>query len=161
MAVKTLCDDYLPDQLTVDFVAFDSGLYRLAKGITKDKEEEILNRKFPLRNSSNIPENKGIVKKVFSDTEDLREIPEESKSDYASLIRMGICMEESIQRLQDDCIRTNVLFDDTNMWVTTDLGKWKELRKAGLMDEFDIPIMPKSEEELSKFIKLLDEVFPV
>ena len=54
LAVKTLCDDYLPEQLTVDFVAFDSGLYRLAKGITKDKEEEILDRKFPLRNSLNL-----------------------------------------------------------------------------------------------------------
>ena len=91
----------------------------------------------------------------------MRDIPEDSRSDYATLIRMGICMEESIQRLQDDCIRTNVLFDETNMWVTTDLEKWKELRKAGLMDEFDILIMPKCEEELSKFIKLLDEIFPV
>lgn len=161
LAVKSLCDDYLPEQLTVDFVAFDSGLYRLAKGITKEKEEEIFNRKFPLRNSLNVPPEEGIIKKFFSDTEDLRDIPEDSRSDYVTLIRMGICMEESIQRLQDDCIRTNVLFDETNMWVTTDLEKWKELRKTGLMDEFDIPIMPKSEEELSKFIKLLDEIFLV
>ena len=161
LEVKSLCDDHLPEQLTVDFVAFDSGLYRLAKGITKEKEEEIFNRKFPLRNSLNIPPEEGIVKKVFSDTEDLRDIPEDSRSDYATLIRMGICMEESIQRLQDDCIRTNVLFDDTNMWVTTDLDKWKELRKAGLMDEFDIPVMPKNEKELGNFMKMLDKIFPV
>ena len=30
-AVKNLCNDYLPEQLTIDFVAYDSGLYRLAK----------------------------------------------------------------------------------------------------------------------------------
>lgn len=161
LAVKSLCDDYLPEQLTVDFVTFDSGLYRLAKGITKDKEEEIFSRKFPLRNSLNISPEEGIVKKVFSDTEDLRDIPENSRSGYATLIRMGICMEESVQRLQDDCIKTNVLFDDTNMWVTIELEKWKELRKAGLMDEFDIPVMPKNEEELSRFMKILDEILPV
>lgn len=160
LAVKSLCKDYLPGQLTVDFVAFDSGLYRLAKGITKEKEDEIFSRKFPLRNSLNISPEEGTVKKVFSDTEDLRDIPEERRSDYATLIRMGICMEESIQRLQDDCIKTNVLFDNTNIWVTTDLEKWKELRKAGLMDEFDIPVMPKSEEELQQFMKILDEIFP-
>ncbi|WP_458457488.1 hypothetical protein [Pseudobutyrivibrio sp.] len=161
LAVKSLCADYLPEQMTVDFVAFDSGLYRLAKGITKEKEEEIFSRKFPLRNSLNISPEDTIVKKVFLDTEDLRDIPEERRSDYATLIRMGICMEESIQRLQDDCIKTNVLFDDTNMWVTTDLGKWKELRKAGLIDEFDIPVMPKSVAELNKFMELLDGIFPV
>ena len=161
LAVKKLCDDYLPKELTVDFVAFDSSLYRLAKGITKEKEDEIFNRKFPLRNSISIPEDQGITKEIFSDTEDLRDIPEDSRSDYATLIRMGICMEESIQRLQDDCIKTNVLFDGTNMWVTADLENWKELRKAGLMDEFDIPVMPRSEEELNKFMKLLDEIFPV
>lgn len=159
LAVKSLCDDYLPEQLTVDFVAFDSGLYRLAKGITKEKEEEIFNRKFPLRNSLNVPPEEGIVKKVFSDTEDLREIPEESRSDYATLIRMGICMEESIQRLQDNCIRTNVLFDETNMWVTVDLNKWKELRNAGLMNEYDIPVMPRDDKELMEFIKRLDSIF--
>ena len=159
LAVKSLCDDYLPEQLTVNFVAFDSGLYRLAKGITKEKEEQIMQLKFPLRNVMNIPEHDAVVKKVFSDTEDIRGIPEDKKSDYATIIRMGICMEESIQRLQDDCIKTNVLFDNTNMWVTVDLNKWKELRKAGLMNEYDIPVMPKDYKEMMGFLKRLDSIF--
>ena len=106
LAVKNLCDDFLPQQLTVDFVAFDSGLYRLAKGITKEKEEQIMQFKFPLRNEMVIPEQDAVVKKVFWDTEDIRDIPDEKKNEYATIIRMGICMEESIQRLQDDCIKT-------------------------------------------------------
>lgn len=68
--------------------------------------------KFPMRNEMIIPEQDAVVKKVFSDTEDIKEIPVDKKHDYATIIRMGICMEESIQRLQDDCIKTNVLFDN-------------------------------------------------
>lgn len=158
-AVKNLCNDYLPEQLTIDFVAYDSGLYRLAKGITKEKEEQIMQLKFPLRNVMDIPEQDAVVKKIFTDTEDIRGIPKDKKSDYATIIRMGICMEESIQRLQDDCIKTNVLFDNTNMWVTVDLEKWKLLRAAGLMNEFDIPVMPKDDTELMEFIKRLDSIF--
>lgn len=159
IAVKNLCIDYLPEQLTVDFVAFDSGLFRLAKGITKEKEEQIMQLKFPLRNMMENSEEDAVVKKIFCDTEDIRGIPEDKKNDYATIIRMGLCMEESIQRLQDDCIKTNVLFDNTNMWVTVDLDKWKELRKAGLMDEYDIPVMPKDYKEMMSFLKKLDSIF--
>ena len=158
LSVKKLCDNYLPAQLTVDFIAFDSGLYRLVKGITKEKEEQIMQLKFPMRNKMIIPEQDAVVKKVFSDTEDIKGIPEDKKRDYATIIRMGICMEESIQRLQDDCIKTNVLFDNTNMWVTVDLNKWKELRKAGLMNEYDIPVMPKDYKEMMGFLKRLDSI---
>ncbi len=68
-------------------------------------------------------------------------------------------MEESIQRLQDACIKTNILFDNTNMWMSIDLEKCKELRKAGLMDEFDIPVVPKNAEEAVLFMKRLDAIF--
>lgn len=177
-------DEYFKDLLRFDFtkdmnIHYNPGIYFNGDGHVigntqlvnfhlnsasldgvNDKEDEIFSRKFPFRNSLNISPEEGTVKKIFSDTEDLRDILEESRSDYATLIRMGICMEESIQRLKDDCIKTNVLFDNTNMWVTTDLEKWKELRKTGLMYEFDIPVMPKSEEELQQFMKILDEIFP-
>lgn len=160
LAAKKLCDSFLPQQLTVDFVAFDSNLFRLANGITKAREDEIMSLKFPLRNMLNIPEQDGMVKKIFSDTEDIRSIPKDKKADYATLIRMGICMEESLQRMQDDFIKTNVLYENTDMWVSVDINKWKELRKAGLMDEFDIPVMPQNDDELKRFFKVLDEVFP-
>lgn len=158
LAVKQLCKDYLPEQLTVDFVAFDSGLYRLAKGITKEKEERIMLLKFPMHNKMVVSEQEVLVKKVFSDTEDIRGISEDMKNDYATIIRMGICMEESLQRLQDDCIKTNVLFD-TNMWVTMDFEKWKKLRSAGIMSEFDIPVMPKDGKEMMEYLKRLDAIF--
>ena len=45
------------------------------------------------------------------------------------------------------------------MWVTVDLEKWKLLRAAGLMNEFDIPVIPKDDKELMEFIKRLDSIF--
>ena len=45
------------------------------------------------------------------------------------------------------------------MWVTVDLEKWKLLRAAGLMNEFDIPVMPKDDIELIEFLKRLDSIF--
>ena len=49
-AVKELCSEFLPQELSLDFVAFDSKLFRIANGITKDIEEEVLNIKHPGRN---------------------------------------------------------------------------------------------------------------
>ena len=67
-------------------------------------------------------------------------------------------MEETIQRLQDDFIKTNVLFGQ-DMWVSLNdemLNGWKRIREQGLVDEFDIPVMPQSNEELERFIRILE-----
>lgn len=45
------------------------------------------------------------------------------------------------------------------MWVTVDVEKWNELRKVGLMDEYDIPVMPKDYKEMMSFLKKLDSIF--
>ena len=67
-------------------------------------------------------------------------------------------MEETIQRLQDDFIKTNVLFGQ-EMWVSLNddmLNEWRKIREQGLVDEFDIPVMPQSNEELERFIRILE-----
>ena len=74
---------------------------------------------------------------------------------------MGICMEESIQHLQDDAIRTNVLFNQ-NIWVSLSEDKlmsWKKLRDAGLVNQFDIPVEPKDDKELERFMGILKSCF--
>jgi hypothetical protein len=159
--VKNICSDYLPDSLTLDFVSFDSKLYRLANGITRDKEDAIDKAKYPFRDMFAVPEGDGIVKKVFNDTEDIRDISDDERNDYATLFRMGICMEESIQHLQDDAIRTNVLFNQ-DIWVSMsedNLKSWKKLREAGLVNQFDIPAEPKDDKELERFMGILKSCF--
>lgn len=39
--VREVCMDFLPGKLTLDFLIFDSELFRLENGVTKEKEETI------------------------------------------------------------------------------------------------------------------------
>ena len=48
-------------------------------------------------------------------TEDIKYIPEEEKRRYATILKCGICMEETLQNLQDSCIRVNVLYNLDNL----------------------------------------------
>ncbi|MCR5837400.1 MAG: hypothetical protein K6G88_12925 [Lachnospiraceae bacterium] len=159
LEVFNVCSAFLPRQVTLDFVSFDSEWFRLIHGVTtREEEEKIEKKKYPLHGMIDISEKDGITKRIFQDTEDIRDIPEDEKKDYATLIRCGICMEETIQRLQDDFIKANVLFGQ-DMWVSLNdemLNGWKRIREQGLVDEFDIPILPQNNEEFEKFIRLLE-----
>ena len=48
-AIRKLCVSFLPDALTLDYVPFDSKLFRIANGVTKEIEEAALNIKHPGR----------------------------------------------------------------------------------------------------------------
>ena len=66
-------------------------------------------------------------------------------------------MEETLQNLQDDCIRTNVLHG-TEMWVSIDyenLSKIMKMRELGLLDILDVPVIPKNQKEERKILDLL------
>lgn len=154
--VRHLCNKALPQELTLDFVPHDPVLFRLLHGITKEKENQILDRRFPNRNSMPVPDG-GREYPLFTDTEDLRLIPEECMKDYAVLMSIGICMEEDIQKLQDACIRINALHNQ-NIWVelgSENLKKQKQLRAAGLYDCFDTPVEPKDEANMMRRLHLL------
>ena len=45
-----VCETHLPQGLTLDYLSFDSELFRIIHGVTKEKEEAILNIKHPNRN---------------------------------------------------------------------------------------------------------------
>ena len=62
--------------------------------------------------------------------------------EYATVFQTGIVMEETLQRLQDGCIRTNLLCG-TEMWVSVKydrLAEIKKMRELGLLDVLDVPI---------------------
>ena len=94
---------------------------------------------------------------MFSDTEDIKRITEGQKKEYAAILQTGIVVEETLQRLQDGCIRTNVLHR-TEMWVTVNyerLSEIKKMRELGLLDICDVPIVPQNREEERKILDLL------
>lgn len=143
-ATHKLCALFLPNILTLDYLPFDSNLFRIANGVTKEIEEAALIKKHPGRLCQSDCEEKRNGKKylVFSDTEDIKKIPEDKRKEYATVFQTGIVMEETLQRLQDGCIRTNLLCG-TKMWVSVKydrLAEIKKMRELGLLDVLDVPI---------------------
>ena len=78
LEVYNLCMEFLPEQVTLDFVSFDGELFRLINGInSREKEVEIEKKKYPLRELFNVSDEPVMQKKIFQDTEDIREISED------------------------------------------------------------------------------------
>lgn len=160
-AVHKLCLQFLPSVLTLDYLTFDSKLFRIANGVTKEKEEAALNIKHPgrLRQGPSSETYGSKVYSVFSDTEDIKRIPSEKRKEYATLFQVGIVMEETLQRFQDSCIRTNVLYG-TDIWVSInykELHQIERIRELGLVDILDVPYIPKSKKDEHRIMKMLKE----
>ncbi len=156
--VREVCTEFLPEGLTLDFLTFDSELFRLANGVTKEKEEAIWNMKYPSCRTKG-DEGEGDWFNVFSDTEDIKYIPEEEKNKYATILKCGICMEETLQNLQDSCIRINVLYQ-LDMWVSLKqegIQRFFRLRELGILDIFDLPQIPQNRREARRIKKILEE----
>ena len=118
----------------------------MVHSITADKEEEIKKLKYPLYNNapSATDDPQAIIKTVFHDTEDIRDIPEEQRDQYAVVLENGINMFEGLQERQDACIRINVLFDQ-NIWCSItdkDVERLIRFTKLGLLNIFSIPTLP-------------------
>lgn len=158
--VVHICKDFLPEQITLDYVIFDSKLFRIVNGITKDIEEQILNFKHPnCGKKMNIPEEYTKTFKVFSDTEDIKKITVDARKQYATIFSVGICMEETMQHLQDSAVRTNVLYG-LDIWVSINqiqMEKIKKMRELGLLDVCDVPYMPKNKKDELRIIKLMQK----
>lgn len=137
--VRKVASNALPKNLTLDFVSHDRELFRLVHHVTADVEDEIIKRKYPSRDMLQ-GNTSGKVFRILHDTEDVRKIPDNQKTDYAVVVENGICFNEGVQTRQDACIKFNVLFGE-NMWCEvnkTEMDKVKELTELGCFDEFGI-----------------------
>ena len=124
--------------------------------LNQQKEEEIKHRKYPeygkIQQSGDF-----ITKKIFQEAEDIRII--KNKNDYAVIIENGINFYEALQNRQDACIKINVLYN-LETWCSFNqeiFSKIQKLKKAGGLNEFDIPVMPKDNVQLEEFMSLLLE----
>lgn len=158
--LREFCKSELPEVVTLDFVPFDSQLFRLLNRVTKDIENKIWDRQHPLGKTPIPPGTATKVLPLFNDMDDLQSIPDDKRKEYAVLFKTGICMEETIQKLQDSCIRINALHGE-NIWVSLSkdgFEKIKKLREIGLMNQFDIPYSPQTPEELARCMKKLKDI---
>lgn len=160
--IREKCVSSLPDEITLDFVPHDRELFRLIHHITAKDEDEINNRKYPFRNAFSISDDVNAkIFKVFNDTEDLRNLTEDKKEEYAVTIDNGINSYEGLQNRQDAVIRMNVLYG-LNVWCSINqkyFEKMKKLTKLGCFDEFGIMQSPPIDnpERMAEIIKLMNE----
>ena len=159
--VHSNCSSVLPDNITLNYVPHDKELFRLVHTITAEKEEKIKEAKYPLYNKINPDSNdsQAIIRTVFHDTEDIRDIPDDHKEQYAVVIESGINMFEGLQERQDACIRFNVLFNE-NMWCSItdkDIEISMKLTNLGLLDIFSTPNLSvlNNKDALEEFYKII------
>lgn len=141
------CRDYLPDNITLDYVPHDKELFRFVNSISPEKEEEIFLKKHPLygKKSTTNP-NDIIVGKIFQDTEDIRNMSESEKKNYGVVIDDGLNLFEGLQNRQDAVIKMNVLFG-FNAWCSMAKGGIElisKLTRLGIIDIYSIPQIPDS-----------------
>ena len=152
--VRKKCEDIIAKEVTLDFVPHDKELFRIVNGINREKEDKICRKKYFISDSLN--EN-NITRKIFYDTEELKENREKDK--YAVIMKDGINIYEAIQERQDDCIKINVL-NNTNIWVqfnSKSKKKIEKLIKTGLVNKYGIPLSfeEMSQEQWKVFTKII------
>ncbi len=104
-----ICEQKLPKEITIDYVSHDMNLFRYINLISvelENKIEKVLYCKDKVK--------EGLEYKVFDDTEDIREVNE--NTEYAVILKNGLTMKETLQNMQDAFIKINVLHN-ANMWV--------------------------------------------
>lgn len=152
--VRKKCEDIIAKEVTLDFVPHDKELFRIVNGINREKEDKICRKKYFISDSLN--EN-NITRKIFYDTEELKENREKDK--YAVIMKDGINIYEGIQERQDACIKINVL-NNTNIWVqfnSKSKKKIEKLIKTGLVNKYGIPLSfeEMSQEQWKVFTKII------
>lgn len=161
--VRNVCKDSLPEQLTLDFVPHDRETFRMINGIANAEiEEKILKQKHPFYKQSS-DGGKAVVTNalILQDISQLRNMPEEEKKKYCTIVDAGINSYEGLQNRQDWMIKTNCL-SGSNMWVTPNSDSFKKmeiLQQLGIYDQFEIfhPEALKDERVQKELDKLFKE----
>lgn len=133
-----VCKDYLPDDLTLDFVCYDGELFRRIEKISPKDEEAIKMRKYPLYKHPIFKDIETYEFKALCDIDDLKNMTDAEKSEYGVVIDNGLTFEEGLQLRQDACVKINVLFDE-NIWCHPNKDSWDECQKLqqnGFFDKF-------------------------
>lgn len=156
--VKKVCTYHLPDVITLDFVPHDRETFRLIYGLTTSKENEIIKRKYPLKNSQTIT-NSVTTKAVINDISEIKCIPEGKRNDYCITANDGINEFEGLQNRQDFAIKVNLLYD-LNIWPSINqevFDEYQKLKEIGIYDDFNILHLEKLNDE--SITKELDRLY--
>lgn len=177
--VRNLCKDFLPENLTLDYVPHDKELFRFANRVNPEIENDVNKLKYPLgvfhsyqlseegrhyfrefdtteedrriAKESGYDYDKVIKRQVLQSVDDIQEMSEAEKQRQAVIISNGLNSHEGLQNRQDFCIKINILFG-FNLWSTPvweTLEMIEELKSVGFLDQFEIEHLEKLQNEES------------
>lgn len=128
--ILKLCKDYLPNEISLDYVCYDANLFRQINKINPNNEEKIKKVLFPFYNRVNPIKKDSVSINVLYDTNEINR-KDFSKENYGVLFKAGLTAEETLQNLQKACITLNILYDK-NTWVKIDLEELNRFMKFRL-----------------------------
>lgn len=155
--VRNLCKDFLPDNLTLDYVPHDKELFRFAYRVNPEIEKDVFTVKYPasvfhsyqlseegqhyFRDFDTTEQDRRIAKqfgydydamiqkrKVLQSVDDIQEMSESERQRQAVIVENGLNSYEGLQNRQDFCIKMNVLFS-LDMWVTPNFEFFKMIEE--------------------------------
>ena len=177
---KTVCKDFLPDAITLDYVPHNKELFRFAYRINPEIEKDIFTVKYPasvfhsyqlseegqhyFRCFDTTEQDKRTAKmfgydyekmpprKVLQSVDDIREMSDTEKQRQAIIVENGLNSYEGLQNRQDFCIKLNIVFGQ-NAWATPNWQAFEmieELKAIGFYDQFEIVHLEKVQDDESQ-----------
>lgn len=178
--IREVCNEFLPDEITLDFVPHDKELFRFAYRVNPEIETDVYQVKYPLgvfhsyqlseegqhyfRSIDTTKQDKRagsmfgydfdtfINKRILQSSDDIRDLSEEEKMRQAVMLDNGLNSYEGLQNRQDACIKINLLFG-LNIWVKPNKKNFElleELKSIGFMDQFEIVHWENMQDEKSQ-----------
>lgn len=175
--VRNTCAEYLPENITLDYVPHDKELFRLVYRVNAQMEVDVNTVKYPLgvfhsyqlseegqhyfREFDTSEEDKRIAKEfgydydevikrqVLQSVDDIPQMSDEEKQRQAIIVENGLNSYEGLQNRQDFCIKFNILFGQ-NVWSIPNRQSFEmieELKAIGLYDQFEIEHLEKIQDE--------------
>lgn len=175
--VRNTCAEYLPENITLDYVPHDKELFRLVYRVNAQMEVDVNTVKYPLgvfhsyqlseegqhcfREFDTSEEDKRIAKEfgydydevikrqVLQSVDDIPQMSDEEKQRQAIIVENGLNSYEGLQNRQDFCIKFNILFGQ-NVWSIPNRQSFEmieELKTIGFYDQFEIEHLEKIQDE--------------
>lgn len=147
--IRKICYDFLPTQITLDFVCYDRHAFRYIEQISTIREAEIIERRckcYTLQNPYAHCQ-KFVIKDLHPiyDIDEVDAMSEDEKKHAAVVVYNGITNLEGLQNRQDAMVICNVLHG-TQMWCTPNqeaMNKFQQLMELNIIDQFGIPDLSK------------------